>query len=43
MNTPPESICKKHGFIKIPRPETEMNFTVDWDEHLVNDDELPEE
>lgn len=43
INTPPKSICKKHGFIKIPGPKTEMNFTVDWDEHLVNDDELPEE
>lgn len=42
MNVP-EDICKKHGFRKLEGQKTEMDFTVNWDEHLVDDEELEEE
>ncbi len=39
----PEDICKKYGFRKLKNPKTEMDFTVNWDKHLVDDEELEEE
>ena len=38
----PDSICEKHGFKKIRNPKYEIEFTVNWDEHLVDDFELEE-
>ena len=39
----PDYFCVKHGFKIIPQPEATITMKVDWDEHLVNDDELEEE
>ena len=38
----PEDICKKYGFRKLKSPKTEMDFTVNLDEHLIDDEELEE-
>ena len=39
----PNYFCQKHGFKRIPSPHVEINATVDWDEHLVDDSELERE
>lgn len=37
----PNEICSKYGFTKCEDETADM--VVDWDEHLVNDDDIPEE
>lgn len=39
----PDYFCMKYGFKKLHDPDVEMNFDVDWDEHLVDDMELESE